>query len=138
MQEQVLVSEYEVGARRIAEAIIARASAPGASGDDRTKAETALTILGNAGKRARLVDGPAHEAMSAAIRDLDEQAEARITGMALGGASADEIQEAVDRSVAERGALERQMKAMVDRQATSAWQEAFDHLARLIDAGEPR
>ncbi|WP_246723228.1 hypothetical protein [Aureimonas sp. OT7] len=31
----------------------------------------------------------------------------------------------------------REMKAMVDHDATNAWQEAFDHLARMIDASEP-
>ncbi|UHD45539.1 hypothetical protein LUX29_21540 [Aureimonas altamirensis] len=136
-QEQTLMSEYEVGARRIAEAIIAKAVAPGASDDDRTNAETATIILGNAEKRAGLVDRSTYEAIIIEIKEFHEQCEAQIMDMTRHGASAEEIQEAVHQSVAQSEALELQMKAMIDREATNAWQEAFDHLARMIDASEP-
>ena len=136
-QEQTLMSEYEVGARRIAEAIIAKATAAGASDDDRTNAETATIILGNAKKRSGLVDRSTYEAMIAEIKEFHEQCEAQIMDMTRHGASPEEIQEAVHQSVAQSEALELQMKAMIDREATNAWQEAFDHLARMIDASEP-
>lgn len=135
--DQNLMSEYEVGARRIADAIIAKATAAGASDDDRTSAETAMIILGNAEKRARLVDRSTYEAMVAEINAFSEQAEAQIMDMTRHGASAEDIQAAVHQSVAQSEALEREMKAMIDREATNAWQEAFDHLARMIDASEP-
>lgn len=136
-QEETLISEYEVGARRIAEAIIAKATAADASDDDRTNAETATIILGNAEKRAGLVDRSTYEAMISEIKEFHEQAEAQIMDMIRHGASAEEIQEAVHQSVAQSEALELQMKAMIDREATNAWQESFDHLARMIDASEP-
>lgn len=135
--DQNLISEYEVGARRIAEAIIAKATGPGASDDDRTNAETAMIILGNAEKRAGLVDRSTYEALVTEIKEFHEQCEAQIMDMTRHGASAEEIQEAVHQSVAQSEALELQMKAMIDREATNAWQEAFDHLARMIDASEP-
>jgi anti-sigma factor ChrR (cupin superfamily) len=46
-------------------------------------------------------------------------------------------QAAVRRSVAQSEALEREVNAMIDREATNMLQEAFDHLFRMIDASEP-
>ncbi|WP_143190316.1 hypothetical protein [Aureimonas altamirensis] len=129
--DQTLKSGYEVGARRIAEAIIAKATAPSASDKDRTDAETAMIILAKAEKRAGSADHATGEAMIA------ERVEAQIVEMTRHGASDEEIHASVMQSVARSQALEQQLTAKLDHEAANAWKEAFEHLARMIDAGEP-
>jgi len=135
--DQTLKSGYEVGARRIAEAIIAKATAPSASDKDRTDAETAMIILAKAEKRAGSADHATGEAMIAEINSIGERIEAQIVEMTRHGASDEEIYASVMQSVARSQALEQQLTAKLDHEAANAWKEAFEHLARMIDAGEP-
>lgn len=127
--------QAEHQARALADQIIARGGCNGASDDDRTHAETATIILEIAEKKAGLVDRSAYEAILADIQVWEETAEASIRDMAARGASQAEIDEAVQRIVAETDTKQHGVTAWLDRQGERAWMEAARDLQDILDGG---
>lgn len=127
--------QAEHRARALADQLITRGGCTGASEDDRLNAETATIIIEIAEKRAGLVDRSAYEALLDDIREWGETAEADIRDMAARGASQAEIDQAIQRMVAETDTKQRGVTAWLDRQGEEAWMEAERDLRDLLDGG---